>query len=129
MKASLRSLNRGQSTLTVLGVLFALVAVIGLSWVLLANDTAQRAVFEPMREDIRRETFKNSAAFRDGMAQELRAMQFDYYKASDDHKAALRQVILHKATSIDEEHLPQDLQVFLREVRNDSMQVKVPVHQ
>lgn len=109
--------QRGELSLG-LSILLAVVVVVGLGWLVLANDTAQQAVFGPARENIRRETFEQSKAYRDGLAQELRSMQFEYIKAAPEHKAALAQVILHKADSAAAGSLPSDLQQFIDQLRS-----------
>lgn len=114
----MNSKNRQRGVLsTALAVGLALFVIFALCWLVLANDTAQQAVFGPARENIRRETFEQSKAYRDGLAQELRSMQFEYIKAAPEHKAALANVILHKADSAAAGTLPADLEQFLAQLR------------
>jgi hypothetical protein len=96
--------------------LLALVALFALGWLLLGNDLAQKKVFAPKYEQLRRETFENSKAYRDGMAQELRSMQFEYLKADDSRKAGLANVIKHKLAGFPEDAIPYDLQQFIKEL-------------
>lgn len=98
-----------------IGVL-ALVAVIALGWVLTGNSLAMQKVFAPAREQVRRETFEESKAYRDGVVQEIRAMQFEYLKADDAHKAAMGAVIRHKLAGFPADALPPDLQQFVVEL-------------
>lgn len=100
----------GISILVVL-VLFAL------GWALMGNDLAMSKVFAPAQEQVRRETFEQSKAYRDGMVQELRAMQFEYLKADDDaHRAGMAAIIKHKIAGFPEDAIPSDLQKFIKEL-------------
>lgn len=96
--------------------LFAVVAfviLLALGWLIAGNNLAMMKVFAPATEQVRRETFENSKAYRDGMVQELRAMQFQYLQADDKQKAALANVIRHRLAGFPEEALPSDLQSFV----------------
>lgn len=91
-----------------------LVGILALSWLFLANDTAQQKVFAPAQESIRRQTFENSKAYRQGLAQELENMQFEYNLADDAHKPALASIIKHRAADAPAGSLPYDLETFIR---------------
>ena len=93
------------------------VGIVGGIWFLAANNLAMRAVFSPANEAVRRDTFEQSKAFRDGMIQEIRAMQIEYIRAEDAVKPALASAILHKAAQIDEAALPQDLRTFVNSIK------------
>jgi len=94
----------------------AIVALLALGWIFTANDLALSKVFSPAREQVRRETFEESKAYRDGMIQELRSMQFEYLKAPDDRKVGLANVIKHKIAGFPEDAIPYDLQQFIKEL-------------
>lgn len=94
----------------------ALVGVLALGWIFAGNGLAMMKVFAPATEQVRRETFENSKAYRDGMVQELRAMQFEYQKADDAHKAGMANVIRHRVAGFPEDAIPADLQEFIREL-------------
>jgi len=94
-----------------IGSFFCLLLI---GWILVANDLAMSAFFAPKQEHIRRNTFEQSKAYNDGMAQEIRAMQFEYIKADDKHKAALASVIKHRVAGFPENSLPSDLSIFIR---------------
>lgn len=95
-------------------VVLILAAVLGLGWILVANDTQMMKVFGPEREAIRRNTFEQTKSFQDGVTQELRSMQFSYLKAPADQKAGLASVIKHKATQMPAQAMPADLVEFIR---------------
>jgi hypothetical protein len=96
--------------------ILALAALIGLGWLFAGNNLALRKVFAPAHEQVRRETFEESKAYRDGMVQELRAMQFEYLKADDSRKAGMANVIRHRLAGFPEEALPRDLQDFIHTI-------------
>jgi hypothetical protein len=54
----------------------ALLGILGLTWVFQGNDFFLTRFFAPKYEQVRRETFENSKAYRDGMVQELRARRW-----------------------------------------------------
>lgn len=94
----------------------AIIGLFALGWLVAGNDLALMKVFAPAREQVRRETFENSKAYRDGMVQELRAMQFEYLKADEAHKAGMANVIRHRVAGFPEDALPYDLQTFVKEL-------------
>lgn len=96
--------------------ILVLAGLIGLGWLLAGNNLAMMKVFAPATEQVRRETFENSKAYRDGMVQELRAMQFEYMRADDAHKAGMANVIRHRLAGFPEDALPYDLQQFIKEL-------------
>lgn len=96
--------------------ILALIGLLALGWVLAGNSLAMKKKFDPAFEQVRRETFEGSKAYRDGMIQELRAMQFEYMRADDAHKAGMKNVIRHRLAGFPEDAIPADLQAFIREV-------------
>lgn len=93
-----------------------ILALIALGWIFTGNDLMMQKVFAPAREQVRRDTFETSKAYRDGVVQEIRAMQFEYLKADDAHKAAMGPVIRHKLAGVPADALPSDLQQFVVEL-------------
>lgn len=94
-----------------------LVTILGIGWFVHANYLAETAVFAPAEEAVRRSTFEQSKAYRQGMAQEIRAMQQDYTMADDAHKKALRSIIVHRTADLELSQLPSDLASFVAEMR------------
>lgn len=109
--------NRGSVGMEALFWIAGLLAVILLGWVLMANTALMQKVFGPIMEQTRRETFETSKAYRDGIAQEVRALQIEYLKADADLKPALARVILHKAAGVPEDALPSDVRAFLASIQ------------
>lgn len=89
------------------------------SWIIQGNDWFMYKVFAPKYEEVRRETFEESKAYKQGMIQELQNMQFEYIKASPEHKEALADLILHRAADFDEDKLPADLRAFIQQLKSE----------
>jgi hypothetical protein len=83
-------------------------------------DLGLQSYFSPRQEAVRRNTFKQSNAYNEGLVQELRSMQFQYEQADHAHKAALRSIILHRVAAYDELALPNDTQYFLAQIRQET---------
>lgn len=96
-----------------------LLGIILISAMLMGTGLLQHAFFAPKFEQVRRNTFEQSKAYNQGMQQELRAMRFEYLRASDDQKAALASVIRHRFADYDHNNLPQDLSQFMQEINHD----------
>jgi len=108
-------------TIGILALLIITVVVLGgLGWVLTGNDLAMTKFFAPKYEQVRRETFEQSKAYRQGTIQELQNMQFKYEQAEPAHKAALAAIILRRAA--DFEDLPPDLRGFVQQLKNTQKQ-------
>jgi hypothetical protein len=90
--------------------------IVGIGWFAAGNNLALQKVFAPAHEQVRRDTFEQSKAYRDGAVQELRAMQFEYLKADPAHKAGLAAVIKHRAVGVPADALPYDLSLFIKEL-------------
>lgn len=97
-------------------IVLVLAGIFGLVWIASYNNIALMKVFAPATEQVRRETFEQSKAYRDGLIQELRAMQFEYMRADEAHKAGMKNVIRHRLAGFPEDAIPADLQAFIKEV-------------
>ncbi len=104
------------AALCVLG--FFLMAL-GITWVVQGNDFLLYRVFAPKAEAARRETFEQSKAYNDGMAQELRAMQIDYIKGTPDQKRAIGSVVLHRVAGVELGNMPSDVRAFVSDVKRE----------
>jgi hypothetical protein len=101
------------------GLAAFVVVAIGLVWIFQGNEFFMYRWFAPKYEDVRRETFEHSKAYRQGAVQELQNMQFEYAKADDAHKDALASIILHRAADLDEEVMPPDLRAFIHQLKQE----------
>ena len=93
-----------------------LLSILALVWFLTANDLAMQKVFSPVQEQIRRETFEQSKAYRQGTIQELENMKFEYIKADEAHKPALASIIRHRAADVPSDQIPPTLYNFIKEL-------------
>lgn len=93
--------------------------LLGIVWVIQGNNFFLYKEFSPRYEQARRETFEQSKAYNQGQIQELQNMQFEYIKAKPEQQAALASIILHRAADYDEERLPKDLALFIRQLKNE----------
>lgn len=91
--------------------------VLGLAWVTTGNAFFLYRYFAPKTEAVRRQVFEQTKSYNQGMIQELQNMRFQYEQADEAHKAALGDLILHRAADYDEDKLPVDLRVFVDGLR------------
>lgn len=92
------------------------ILLVALGWFIAGNNLQMTKVFAPRFEQVRRETFESSKAYRDGMVQELRSLQFEYLKADASRQPGLANVIKHKIAGFPEDAIPYDLQTFIKEL-------------
>ena len=106
--------------------LLALVALLGLAWVVQGNEFFLYKTFAPKYEQVRRETFEHTRSFTQGMVQDLQKMQFEYVNADDDHKDALASIIVHRAAGFDlnDPVVPADLRQFVERLRRERTQAR-----
>ena len=103
-----------------LGLLLAVVLLLGLGWLAEGNDFFMYKYFAPKREAVRREVFENTKSYTQGMIQELRGYQVAYVQANTNSQAALASVILHEYADYPDDKLPADLQQFMAKLRAQS---------
>ena len=89
-----------------------------LTWGLAYHGVIFTSVFAPEYENVRRKTFEQSKSFRTGAIQELQNMQFEYIKASPEHKVALASIIRHRAAEVPADAMPIELQSFISNLPN-----------
>lgn len=111
-----------KSCLTGVGIVILLIvlSVLGLagSWFAQGNNWFMYKIFAPKYEQVRRETFEQSKAYKTGMVQELQNMQFKYESTKDEEsKAALANIILHRSADFNQNDLPSDLESFIIKLR------------
>ena len=73
--------------------------------------------FSPKYEQVRRETFEQSKAYNQGMAQEVMKFQQDYITANDSQKDALASVIIHRTADYDLSKLSPSSKAFIEKLR------------
>lgn len=102
----------------ILAIVGGVIGFGALTWGLTYHDLLFTAFFAPKYENVRRNTFEQSKSFRTGAVQELQNMQFEYIKAAPEHKAALADVIRHRAAEVPADAMPSDLQSFISNLPN-----------
>lgn len=104
----------------VAGILIAVLVIGGLmavGFVVQGYDFFVYRYFAPKYEQVRHDTFKQSQAYNDGVAQELQNMQTQYLQADAEHKKLLAAVIIRTVASYDESRLPSHLREFVDQIR------------
>ena len=104
--------------LVILGTVVGVAAVGAIGWGVTYHELIFQSFFNPKFEDVRRNTFERSKSFRTGAVQELQNMQFEYIKASPEHKKALADIIRHRALEVPADAMPSDLQSFISNLPN-----------
>ena len=102
-------------------VIGGLICLLALTWIIQGNDFFMYRVFGIKYEQTRRQIFEQSRAFNQGMIQELENMQFQYEQASPEHKAALRSIILHRASgyNMNDPDVPRNLRIFIEQLKKE----------
>lgn len=99
-------------------IIIGVVGGVAVLWGVAYHDLIFTSFFAPKYETVRRNTFEQSKSFRTGAVQELQNMQFEYIKASPEHKVALADIIRHRAAEIPDNAIPSDLQSFISNLPN-----------
>ncbi len=94
----------------------------GLGWIIQGNDFFMFNFFAPKYEQARRETFEQSKAYNEGMAQELRRMQLEFVRANPEQKQAIASLILHQFAGYEDGNLPSDLKSFMDQIKREYAQ-------
>ena len=89
----------------------------GAGWIVEGNQFFLYQYFAPKTEAVRRETFEQSKAYRQGLVQELQNMQFQYEQASPEHRSALRSIILRRVADVPDDALTTELRIFISTLR------------
>jgi len=101
-------------------ILAIILGVLALGWISEGNEFFLYKFFGPKRVAVEREIFENSKAFNQGTIQEIRNYKFEYEKVTDkNQKAALASTILHQVADYPEDKLPNDLRIWINEIRSE----------
>ena len=90
---------------------------LALGWVFSLNELMLNSFFSPRQEEVRRETFEQSKAYNQGVAQEVMAFQQQYITATDSQKNALASVIIHRTADYDLSKLSPSSRSFIEKLR------------
>ena len=69
-------------------------------------------------ESVKTDIYRENKSYVEGTVRDLREMQVEYTKAGEDHKSALRSLILHRANELDWDRLPSDVRDFLEDLKD-----------
>lgn len=73
--------------------------------------------FAPKYENTRNETFKQSAAYNDGMIRDLEEIQMQYQQATPSGRDALRALALHRFSVYPVERMTPDQRNFYNQLK------------
>ncbi|MBP2643838.1 MAG: hypothetical protein H6Q67_1725 [Firmicutes bacterium] len=100
-----------------LSIITVLLAVCCIAWVIQGNNFFLYKVFAPAQEQVRRETFEQSKAYNQGVAQDISSFQQQYVQATDSQKDALASIIIHRYADYDLSKLQPDQRQFIEKLR------------
>jgi hypothetical protein len=101
----------------VFGIVLFTLMIFALGVVVEGENFFMYKIFAPAYASVEREVFENTKSYNQGMAQEIQNMQFEYVKASQEHKDALASIILHRTADFDVNKLPDDTRHFIEQLR------------
>lgn len=109
-----------QKTINIISVAAVVLAIFLAPWVLNSQSLSLFKFFSPRTEQVRREVFETSKAYREGTAQELENLHLEYLGATtDEQRGAIRAVILHRTANFPTDALTPELQGFLHQLRQE----------
>lgn len=73
--------------------------------------------FAPKEEAVRRNTFEQSRAYNEGVAQQLQSYQLAYVKGTPEQQQAIASMVLHEVAGVDESRLPPSLYAFVTQIK------------
>ena len=99
------------------GIAGVIVLLFGLSWAVEGNDFFLYKFFAPKRANVERQVFENTQSYVQGKTEYLSRLRYEYSQAEGNQKAALKQLILSEASTVDNSKLPVDLQGFIAQLK------------
>jgi len=71
----------------------------------------------PKKEEARRKVFEETRSYNQGKIQQLSKYRMEYVKSDSEGKAIIASTIRHQFADFPVDHLPPELQSFLRKTR------------
>ena len=104
-----------KDSFSVIGIgLFAIIAVVGVTWVAQGDQFFLYKVFAPLNESVRRDTMLQSRAYSEATARELFRLKIQYEEAkTDDERQTIKAMVRQEYGAIDIHLLPSELQAFV----------------
>ncbi len=108
--------------LKIIGIVISLfVLSVGISWGFKYLGIIEYGIFEPKREEVRREVFKETRSFVESKTQDLAKYKLEYnsyIKEGDNQSAqAILSTVRIQFSDVDKEDLPLELHSFLVRAR------------
>jgi hypothetical protein len=94
-------------------VVSMIVILVGGGWFFTANDLMLTRYFAPRYEQVRRETFEQSKAYRQGLEQDFAHMEYEYHTASPEEKEMIAALIRHRAAGVNLSELSPSTAQFI----------------
>jgi hypothetical protein len=100
--------------------LLALVLIYGFGFLATGGDLAIYRFWAPKQANAEREVFVNTNSYIQGKTDYLNRLRFEYTSSKDtEQKAALKTLILSEASNVDNSKLPNDLQGFIENLKEN----------
>ena len=109
-----------KTTLKVIGItLLSFVIIFAFGFLLNTIGLVQFKIFEPARENVKRDVFENTQSYVEGKRQEAVKYRLEYLKAKDEiTRNALKSTIAHSFANFDETKLNDPiLESFIRDMK------------
>jgi hypothetical protein len=105
--------------LIVVGILFGVIILgTAISWFSTGNALAMYEYFAPKQAAAENKVFHESAAFTDGMQQELSAFHLEYVKGNKDVQEMITSDVLHRYAAFPESQIKdEDLQKWFHSLK------------
>ncbi len=88
------------------------------SFLATGGDLAIYRFWAPKQENAKREVFENTQSYVQGKTEYLSRLRYQYQTLPEgSQKAALRTLILSEASTVDNNKLPADLQLFIQQLK------------
>ncbi len=113
--------------------LLTIVLLIGLSWGGTALGLLHMKVFEPKRQDIKREIFENTQSYVEGKRQEAIKMYREWNSAPADEKLGLEKMAGHTFANVEDDIFEEPLRTWVRNckygISNSPTRYNVPTEE
>lgn len=100
----------------IVGIIAVVVACVAGIWGAVELSYRLTAAYSPKMEEVRRDTFEQSRAFREGTVRDIENLRLEYMRGTPEHKSALRSVILHRMAGLPVDTLTPELRNFKNEL-------------
>ena len=99
-------------------VILVVAGLIGLAFLAPYVQLQVMRMYGTELESVKTDIYRENKSYIEGTIRDLRQLHVEYLSAEEEHKTALRDLILHRAGELDWDRLPSDVRQFLNELRN-----------